>query len=149
MKFNFVKKINDNLETDEINITIEANSSTEIEKLIAYIGEFSKKIVAYKNYEIVLLNMNDVIVFYSDKKNNYCRTSEGTYRIKNRLYEIENMSNDFIRISKSSIVNIYQVEYFDIGETGNIEVKLKDGTNEFVSRRKIKDVMKWLDERSE
>ena len=31
----------------------------------------------------------------------------GKYKIKNRLYEIENCSEDLIRISKSCIINIY------------------------------------------
>ena len=71
----------------------------------------------------------------------------GKYKIKNRLYEIENCSEDLIRISKSCIININHVTSFDMGEKGRIAVKLDDGTKEIVSRRKIKEVINFLDER--
>ena len=137
MEIKITTKEDSTLKDDEIHISIEANKVTQINKLIEYINLYSKKIKAYKNNEIIELNLNDVITFYSDKKNNYCRTKEETYRIKYKLYEIENITKDFIRISKSTIVNI-----------NYIIVKLDDGTNELVSRRKIKDVMRYLDERS-
>ena len=71
----------------------------------------------------------------------------GEYKIKNRLYEIENCSEDLIRISKSCIININHVTSFDMGEKGRIAVKLDDDTKEIVSRRKIKEVINFLDER--
>lgn len=148
MKIKITTKEDSTLKDDEIHISIETNKVTQINKLIEYINLYSKKIKAYKNNEIIELNLNDVITFYSDKKNNYCRTKEETYRVKYKLYEIENITKDFIRISKSTIVNINYVKCFDIGTTESVIVKLDDGTNEFVSRRKIKDVMRYLDERS-
>lgn len=148
MEIKITTKEDLSLKDDEIHISIETNKVTQINKLIEYINLYSKKIKAYKNNEIIELNLNDVITFYSDKKNNYCRTGKEIYRIKYKLCEIENLSNDFIRISKSTIVNINYIKCFDIGTTGSVIVKLNDGTNEFVSRRKIKDVMKYLDERS-
>ena len=106
MKIKITTKEDSTLKDDEIHINIETNKVTQINKLIEYINLYSKKIKAYKNNEIIELNLNDVITFYSDKKNNYCRTKEETYRIKYKLYEIENITKDFIRISKSTIVNI-------------------------------------------
>lgn len=148
MEIKITTKEDSTLKDDEIHISIEANKVTQINKLIEYINLYSKKIKAYKNNEIIELNLNDVITFYSDKKNNYCRTKEENYRIKYKLYEIENITKDFIRISKSTIVNINHIKCFDIGTTGSVIVKLDYGTNELVSRRKIKDVMRYLDERS-
>ena len=56
-------------------------------------------------------------------------------------------SNDFLRISKSCIVNIKQVKSFDIGKNRNIIVRFFDNSKQYVSRRKIKEVMNYLDER--
>ena len=94
------------------------------------------------------INIKDIILFYSDKKNNYCRTKDGEYKVKNKLYELEKQSYNFVRISKSCIVNIEHVKSFDVKQTGTIIVKLDDNTTEIVSRRKIKDVMNYLEERS-
>ena len=86
-------------------------------------------------------------MFYSDKKYNYCKTRNGEYKIKNKLYEIEKSCDEFLRISKSCIVNIKHVISFDMGETGKITVKLDNNRKEAVSRRRIKNVINYLDER--
>ena len=66
-----------------------------------------------------------------------------------KLYELEEVldKNDFIKISNSCIVNINQVECFDISILGTIVVKLKDDTKENVSKRNIKKVKQMLKER--
>ena len=66
-----------------------------------------------------------------------------------KLYELEEAldKNDFIKISNSCIVNINQVECFDISILGTIVVKLKDDTKENVSKRNIKKVKQMLKER--
>lgn len=61
------------------------------------------------------------------------------------MYELENMDRKhFIRISKSCIININYVESFDLTYVGNITVKLENGLIENVSKRKIPDVMHFL-----
>ena len=57
------------------------------------------------------------------------------------------MSKDFIRISKSCIINIRHSNKFDISEVGKIVIKLDDGSEEIVSRRRTKNIMKYLEER--
>ena len=132
---------------NEVNILIENTDNIDINDFINYINTYNNKIIVSQDNEKLQINFNDIILFYSDKKNNYCRTKKGDYKIKNKLYEIENYSKYLIRISKSCIVNINHVLSFDMGETGKIIIKLDDNTNEIVSRRKIKDVMRFLDER--
>ena len=74
-------------------------------------------------------------------------TKDGEFKIKNTLNELEKIE-DFLRISRSSIVNIKHIESFDIGETGKLIVKLDNGTEEIVSRRKVKEIMNYIRERS-
>lgn len=139
-------KVNSN--KNIINILIEDSDNLDINEFKEYINRYNeRKVVVSQDNELLQINLQDIILFYSDKKYNYCRTKTGEYKIKNKLYELENYSNDFIRISKSCIVNINHVISFDIGESGKIVVKLDDNTNEIVSRRKIKNVMNYLDER--
>lgn len=149
MKLNVKKSKNNNLNINEIDITIEANINTDITHLIEYIHKYDeKKLIVSKNNELMNINLQDVILFYSDNKNNYCKTSNGIYRINYKLYELERCCEDFIRISKSRIININHISKFDIGEIGKIIVKLDDNTQEIVSRRKVKLVMEFLEERS-
>ncbi len=137
----------------EIIVGIEAPKlSQEVQNIIDYVSDLNSlpsQIIANRNNEIYLVELKDVMCFYSKDKYNYIRTKDNEYRVKYKLYEIEEKLNkrSFIRISKSCIVNLEQVEYFDTSILGTINVKLKDNTKEVVSKRNISSVMKILNER--
>lgn len=137
----------------EISVTINAPELTEeIQELVKYITNINTRpsqIVANENNKIYFIDLEKVICFFSKDKYNYVRTKEGTYKIKQKLYELENIfkQKDFIRISNSCIINVNQVECFDTSILGTILVKLKDKTQETVSKRKVSQIMKFLNER--
>ena len=149
MNIHINKSINERLKQDEVNISIEiSKNNEEIENIIEYIKEFDRrKLVVYDGYNMVQINIEDIMYFYSDRNYNYCKTKDNEYRVKSKLYEIDKKSNDFLRISKGCIINIKQVKSFDIGENRNIIVRFNDESEQYVSRRKIKEVMNYLDER--
>ena len=149
MNINISKSINKLLKKDEVNINIEISENCEeIENIIKHINEFDKrKIAIYDGYNIVQINIEEIMYFYSDGNYNFCKTKNKEYRVKNKLYEIDKMSNNFLRISKGCIININQVKSFDVGENRNIIVRFYDDSEQFVARRKIKEVMNYLDER--
>lgn len=137
-------------EYEIIEVIINTNKITaDVDKLIELIQKLDtslEKIVATKDNDIFILNIKDIICFYSEKKSNYCRTKKGIFKVKETLYELEEklISSDFIRISNSCIININHVECFNTGIVGTIIVKFKDGQIEYVSRRRVSKVMKQL-----
>lgn len=152
MKIESIKKINNSLDTDKVIIEIQvSNNKRDIYEFIEYLNNYefkhNKVVVIDKDYNLTEIKYIDIIAFYSDKKSNYCRTKNGTYKIKSKLYELEGMDSNFIRISKSCIVNIKHIDKFDISQVGRIVVKLDDLTEEIVSRRKTRQIMKILEER--
>lgn len=149
MKIHINKFTNKKLKKDEVNINIEvAENNEQIENIIKYIKEFNQKeIVVYDDYYMVQININDILYFFSEGNYNFCKTKNKEYRVKSKLYEIDKISNDFLRISKGCIINIKQVKSFDIGTNRRIIVRFNDNSEQFVSRRKIKEVMNYLDER--
>ena len=140
-------------EFKETSILIKAPElSEEIESILKYVANLStvpNQIVANKNNEIYFIELENVICFFSQDKYNYVRTKDDTYKIKYKLYELEESlkSKDFIRISKSCIINVNQVLCFDTSILGTILVKLKDETQERVSKRNVEQLMKFLRER--
>ncbi len=151
MKLNIVEKRAD-IEDDNINIIIESkNTNQETQKIIDYIKQYNNKrankVLVIDGNIVKEIDCSSIILFYSEEKNNYCRTKEKKYKIKSKLYEIENVNNDFIRISKNCVVNINHVRSFDMGKKSGIIVKLDDETEEKVSRRRIKSLMQFLEER--
>lgn len=140
-------------EFKETTLTITAPVLTEeIQGIIEYASnsKVPSKIMANKNNEIYFIKIEDIICFFSQDKYNYIRTKDGIYRLKYKLYEIEEVFNskDFIRISKSCIININQVKCFDTNTLGTLIVKLNDNTQEIVSKRNVSQIMKLLRERS-
>lgn len=106
-------------------------------------------IVGIKENNLSIINVMEVMSFYSKDQNNYCKTEKGEFRIKKRLYELEESldKNTFIRISNSCIINVKYIKSFDLSTIGNIIVKFLDGTSENVSKRRISYVIKFLKER--
>lgn len=149
MNINLETIINQKLENDKINIKIEiSDKKVNIDNLIQHIRNFEKKqVVVSKRNEIQTIKSSDILYFYSDKKYNYCKTLNEEFKIKSKLYELEKNDVNFLRISKSCVINVQNVKCFDLGETSKIIVRFCDGSEQIVARRKIKDVMNYLDER--
>lgn len=150
-------QVNTNISKEYNDITIKVQVSApeltdEVQKILDNLSKISKKkkeIVATKNNQIFLLKSKDVLYFYSDEKNNFVKTREGVYKIKERLYELEENLDDknFIRISNSCIINIDRTKCFDVSQIGSLIAKMEDDTKQEVSKRKIKNVMNFLNER--
>ena len=149
MNIKVKEKKNKELEKNEINVFLEYPENIDIDNFVKYIKKYdTQKVLVKQDNEYIQIDYQDIILFYSDKKYIYCKTKNGKYKINNSLSKIENEENDFIRISKSCMINIKYLDSFDMGETGIIVVKLKDGTEEIVSRRRVKEILKYIKERS-
>ena len=148
-------KINTNISNEfkETSITINAPElSEDIQNIVNYISNINmipNQIMGTKGNEIYFIDLDKIICFFSKDKYNYLKTSKDIYKIKYKLYELEEMLKlkDFIRISNSCIINVNQVECFDTSVLGTVLVKLKDNTQEKVSKRNIAQLMKFLKQR--
>lgn len=153
MGINIIKQDNTSLNENDVEIIIKSHPlNNKVSRLINYINEFekqdSKKVLVNNNNIMEEIEYNDIIYFYSDKKYNYCKTKNNTYKIKSKLYELEILDPNFIRISKGCLANSNHIKCFDISETGRIIIVFDDDSKEYVSRRKLKSIMEFLDERS-
>ena len=114
-------------EFKNIEITINAPEKTEqvleIENTLLNLNSGNiNEVIGMQGNSLYILNVSDIIKFYSDEKKNYCKTAEGDFIIKEKLYFLEdNLPNDkFIRISNSVIVNIEKAKCFDTSILGSI-----------------------------
>lgn len=87
-----------------------------------------------------------MIRIYLNSGKVFAVTDKGEYILRLRLYEIENLllTDQFIRISNSGIINLKKVNNFDLSFTGTICVKLSNGVTTYVSRRYIPKLKKIL-----
>lgn len=67
------------------------------------------------------------IVIYDKLKNRYV--------LSKPLYELENiLPSQFVRISKSTIVNIRRIHHVEAGFNGTMELVMKNGITDYISR---------------
>lgn len=139
---------------EDIEVIINTSKITkELEELINLINETSKgeinTILGKDDNKISIINVDEIMYIYSENQSNFCKTEKGTFKISEKLYDLESKlpRDKFIRISNSAIINIKYVDCFDVGVVGTILVKFIDESTEYVSRRRVKDVMKFLKER--
>ena len=135
------------MEMGKVNVIIESKEGNE-EKLANYIKEYNGKVTVIDENRVKTVFFRDIIKLYCEKKTNYCKTAEKTYVIRKPLYEIETMADCFARASKKTVVNLdYITEFYETGIGGCIILKLTDGTEERVARRRKKKVLKAMKER--
>lgn len=83
--------------------------------------------------------------FYIEDKKVYVLTEKEKLLLKMRLYSIEEkLSEDFIKINQSTVINIKKIQRFDVSVTGTLKVVLKNGYTDYVARRRIKNVKERL-----
>ena len=140
---------NSDLALDKYKIIIEYNkNSKDSERFIQYIKNYSilnRELFLDNNGLFENVKLKDILYFYSKGRYNYAKTKEKEYKIKSRLYELED--DNFLRISKHCIVNIEHIDNFDLTRTGCFIVNIDNGEQEVVSRRCIKNILYFLDEK--
>ncbi|MCP3028530.1 LytTR family DNA-binding domain-containing protein [Halobacillus sp. A5] len=108
----------------------------DMELLVGHLGE--------KQH---VLQPEDVHYFHTKGDAVLAATSKGTFKVKEKLYELEQQlpAGKFIRISKSVIANLYEISHFEPSFNGTLGVHFKSGDKEYASRHyvsRIKEVLK-------
>lgn len=142
----------DDLSEDEVLIRCGRVDDT-IQKIHQYILEQSlqsSKITFYKQNQEFYFPLDDVLFFETEGEHIYAHTADDAYRIKYRLYELEEiLPRNFVRAAKSTIVNITQVYSITRNLTASSLVKFLDSHKHvYVSRYYYQDLRQRLKERS-
>lgn len=133
---------------EETNVKIYTSKySKEVENIKDALSEtLLDKIVAFQSKEVFILSFDEIIRIYAQDKSVYIKTKDNTYTTRLTIYEFESKADrrNFIRISRSEIVNLDYVKRLDLSFTGTIAVELANGDVSYVSRRKLKEFKKAL-----
>lgn len=140
-------EVSDLLKEDEVIIKCKNDDDT-IQNLKNYIINFKKtKLTFFKSSSEYFLNLDDIIFFETFDSNISAHTIDDIYTLKARLYELEEkLPFQFLRISKSTIVNIHHIHSIDRNITSASTIKFYNSHKVvYVSRRyfsKLKDKLK-------
>lgn len=99
-----------------------------------------------KGSDIALLEFDDVFMLRVEDKQVKVYTENNQYLIKKPLYQVEEtLSSDFVRISKTTIVNLRKIERVAPSLKGMMFIQLKNGLKDNISRKYLPDFKNALD----
>ena len=133
MKF---KLIIDKEKDEEVVATVH-NRSALIDEIEALISKHLDRIPGYTEDDIKMLCVSEIeCVTVLDGKTYAIDSKNRRYRLKQRLYELEEMlPPSFIRINKSALANENALDRFAVTIAGSVDAVFKCGYREYVSRR--------------
>ena len=115
-------------------------------RLKSHIELFDQKILAKGQDESFVIEANDVLYFEAFDDRTFLYTIDNVLEVKLRLYELESFlsEKDFIRISKSHIVNINKITKLKPELNRTLLLTLCDGEQLSVSRNYVKQFKELL-----
>lgn len=110
MKFKI--EIDENLVEDEIIIKCSQIDSDiqKFQEIIQDITKSSQKLSFLKEDKEYYFSLNVILFFETSYNEIYAHTEDDVYKVKYRLYELEEfLPRNFLRVSKSTILNINKI----------------------------------------
>ncbi|WP_407374597.1 LytTR family DNA-binding domain-containing protein [Methanobrevibacter sp.] len=108
--------------------------------------ESSDMIAVKKGSDIALLELAEIYMFRVEDKQVNVYTQNNSYVIKKALYQVEeSLNGDFVRISKTTIVNLKKIQRVAPSLKGMMFIELKNGIKDNISRKYLPDFKQALD----
>ena len=96
--------------------------------------------------DIALLELGDIFMLRVEDKQVKVYTINEEYIIKKPLYQVEeSLNTDFVRISKTTIVNLKKMERVAPSLRGMMFIRLKNGLKDNISRKYLPEFKQALD----
>jgi len=119
--------------------------SEEIQRLIDVIGANESPVTGWNNEELVILQPKEIYMVRVEDGETILYGEKRKYRSKKRLYEIgSQLGNQFMQISKGTLVNLSRMDSIEPGFGGTLLLKLKNGCKDYVSRKYLPEFKKYL-----
>ena len=116
-----------------------------LEKFVLTNGN-SNSIIGYDDNDHVILQLEDIVIItILDNKITAICINNKRYHLRKRIYQLTNeLPNNFWRINKSSIVNKIYIDRFEETKTAGVNIVMKNGLSDYVSRRCFSKIRKEL-----
>lgn len=131
---------------DEPYAVIHSNKmTTEIQQILEMFQMPGNVITVSDNDQFIVLDPSEIYMLRmeDERLNVYCEQKK--YISGKRLYEMEKiLGSGFMRISKSTLINLKQISRVESSFHGAMLVILKNGNKDYISRKYLPDFKKYL-----
>ncbi|MBO4477086.1 MAG: LytTR family transcriptional regulator DNA-binding domain-containing protein [Lachnospiraceae bacterium] len=119
--------------------------SSPDERLISMLKTYETSqagLTGYLEDKIVPIKLQDVFYFEANENRVFAYCDSEVYEIKYKLYELEELfgAGDFLRCSKSMILNMEKIEFLSPHFNGKLEAHLVNGERILISRQYVRDL---------
>ena len=112
-----------------------------VEQIESLVNSQEIEITGYKEQETVKLDLSEIFCFICENNKVYAITEKEKYKIKLRLYQLEEkLPHNFVKLNQSCIGNVKKIQRFNASFGGSLSVEFKNGYKDYVSRRQLKIV---------
>lgn len=127
-------------------IIITDKMTDELDAIVKQLSSSNPKLITgFRDGGAKILEPDEIYRIYAESGRVFAECKDGNYLLRLRLYEIEEiLSERFVRISNSDIINLKNVKEFNLSIAGTICVKLSNGTVTYVSRRFVGKIKRIL-----
>lgn len=118
--------------------------SEEINRIVEQFNTGRDIVTATQDEKIVVLRPDEIFMIRMESEKVVIYDKSHSYKSEKRLYELEEqLGNDFMRISKSVIINLKYLDSMEPSFNGMLVV-LKNGCKDYVSRKYLPDLKRYL-----
>jgi DNA-binding LytR/AlgR family response regulator len=119
------------------------NISPELLSVLNSLKAQGNSLIAYIGNEIHKVDPADILYIESVDNKTFLYCVGNVYESRQKLYELEEvLSNDFLRISKSVIVNLSKVKSLIPSMSGRLDAILSSGERVVISRQYVGNLKK-------
>lgn len=133
---------------EESKVIIECREMDDsIQNIVDFIkGQETRFLVGREGDMQHILKPNEIHYFHTNNDTITAVTAKGEFRLKEKLYELEELlpPSQFIRLSKSVLANLEELSRFEASFHGTLCVYFKSGTKEYVSRNYVNTIKESL-----
>lgn len=143
-KMNAQIKIISGLEEPYVEIYT-SDITDDIQNLLSLIKASSNIVTAQQDERTIVLKEHDIYMIRIENEKTIIYCKEKKYYSKKRLYELENiLKHSFMKISKTTLVNLQYIDGVEASFGGTMLLILKNGCKDYVSRKYLPGFKEYL-----
>ena len=117
----------------------------DIQNLLSLIKASSNIVTAQQDERTIVLKERDIYMIRVENEKTIVYCKEKKYYSKKRLYELENiLKHSFMKISKTTLVNLQYIDGVEASFGGTMLLILKNGCKDYVSRKYLPGFKEYL-----